>query len=69
LVYIDLVGAAEEDARKRLLDGVRDGRAKPLSPPSFQGILPIPWKPTGTNLRLPDLPRSSGRDDEVLSLF
>ncbi|HZF12606.1 MAG TPA: toll/interleukin-1 receptor domain-containing protein, partial [Thermoanaerobaculia bacterium] len=29
VVYIDLVGTAEGDARQRLLDGVREGRAKP----------------------------------------
>ncbi|MCW5981836.1 MAG: toll/interleukin-1 receptor domain-containing protein [Bryobacteraceae bacterium] len=29
IVHIDLVGCDESEARKRLLDGVREGRAKP----------------------------------------
>lgn len=37
LVYIDLVGLDAEAARKRLLDGVAEARAKPSSEPRFPG--------------------------------
>ncbi len=37
LVHINLVGAAEDDARSRLLDGVRAKRAKPAKRPVFPG--------------------------------
>jgi TIR domain len=55
-IYIDLVGLSEEEARQRLFDGVRQGRAKPTSAPPlpvssrtapvFPGTnhnLPFPW--------------------------
>jgi hypothetical protein len=35
--YIDLVGLAEDAVRKKLLDGVKQGRAKPAKAPSFPG--------------------------------
>ena len=35
--YVDLVGTAEDAARKKLLDGVKQGRAKPDERPSFPG--------------------------------
>jgi WD40 repeat protein len=34
-VYLDLVGLAEEEAKARLLDGVKPGRAKPIVEPSY----------------------------------
>ncbi|MEU6374308.1 toll/interleukin-1 receptor domain-containing protein [Streptomyces sp. NPDC046909] len=40
LVYIDLVGQAEEEARKTLLDGIggaESGRSRPALPPDFPG--------------------------------
>ena len=40
LVYIDLVGMEESTARERLLKGLRYGRNKPTTPPSFPGSLP-----------------------------
>lgn len=36
-IWIDLIGVDEEAARERLLDGVRDGRAKPDESPPFPG--------------------------------
>ena len=36
--YVDLVGTAEDAARKKLLDGVKQGRAKPDERPSFSWI-------------------------------
>ena len=39
IVYVDLVGAADEaEARKRLLDGVSEGRKKPLTKPDFKDL-------------------------------
>jgi hypothetical protein len=35
LVYIDLVGKDEREARETLLSGLRSGRQKPVSPPFF----------------------------------
>lgn len=37
VVYIDLVGCDETAAKKRLIDGVGNGRAKPASSPRFPG--------------------------------
>ncbi len=38
VVYIDLVGLAEEAAREKLLAGAKQGRAKPATAPGFPGI-------------------------------
>jgi outer membrane protein assembly factor BamB len=38
VVYIDLVGLAEEAARETLLAGAKQGRAKPATAPGFPGI-------------------------------
>lgn len=35
IIYIDLVGLEEADARSRLLSGVKEGRAKPITRPKF----------------------------------
>jgi hypothetical protein len=37
ITYIDLVGFTEEAARQALLDGVKQGRAKPTRAPAFPG--------------------------------
>lgn len=37
IVYIDLVGLSEEDAKAALLEGIAHGRAKPSASPSFPG--------------------------------
>lgn len=37
IVYIDLVDFDEDEAREKLLDGVRQGRAKPVARPAFPG--------------------------------
>jgi hypothetical protein len=41
IVYIDLVGADAEEARRRLLEGV-DLQPKPRKPPPFPGAVPAP---------------------------
>jgi hypothetical protein len=47
VVYIDLAGCDETTAKKRLLDGIRDGRAKPASSPPFPGTQSsLPLQPT-----------------------
>jgi hypothetical protein len=38
LIYIDLVGLDEEEARSALLSGVMPDRAKPISAPAFPGF-------------------------------
>ena len=48
LTYIDLVGLDEQAARTRLLKGVKSGRAKPDTPPSF---------PSHPNKNSPAFPR------------
>src|ERR1044072_515807 len=40
IIYIDLVGKNEQEAKKALLDGIQIGRAKPLTKPAFPGIMP-----------------------------
>ena len=38
IIYIDLAGLEEAQARERLLAGVRQARAKPSLPPRFPGL-------------------------------
>jgi hypothetical protein len=38
VIYLDLVGLAEEVAREKLLAGAKQGRAKPATTPGFPGI-------------------------------
>jgi tetratricopeptide (TPR) repeat protein len=35
VIYIDIVGLDESDAKKKIIDGIKDGRAKPSTPPKF----------------------------------
>lgn len=35
IVYIDLVGVDEDEARQRLLNGIKRGRVRPKTPPPF----------------------------------
>ncbi len=37
IIYIDLVGLDESDARKKLLEGVKHQSSKPTTPPAFPG--------------------------------
>ena len=37
VVYIDVVDLSQLEAREKILDGVRAGRAKPAAPPAFPG--------------------------------
>jgi hypothetical protein len=39
IIYVDLVECSRDAARKILLDGVRQGRAKPDSEPPFPGVV------------------------------
>jgi hypothetical protein len=38
IVWIDLVGLDDKDARRRVLDGLDADRAKPSSPPEYPGL-------------------------------
>lgn len=40
IIYVDLVGKDETEARKALLSGIQRGRAKPLTKPGFPGDVP-----------------------------
>jgi HEAT repeat protein len=44
IIYIDLVGLKEEEARKKLLEGVQETRLIPKEPPPFRGFetRPVP---------------------------
>jgi hypothetical protein len=37
IIFIDLVGCVEDEARAKLLAGIRPGRAKPSAKPAFPG--------------------------------
>jgi TIR domain len=54
VVYIDLFGLDQDQAREALLAGVRPGRAKPADPPAFPGrpSQPKPF-PAASAARLP----------------
>jgi hypothetical protein len=69
-IYIDLVGLSEEEARQSLLDGVREGRAKPVSaPPLPTSSRTAPVFPgTIHNLPFPPNPLFTGRDRELENL-
>lgn len=41
IIYIDLVGKNEEEAKTALLEGILTERKKPTSPPPFPGIIPM----------------------------
>jgi hypothetical protein len=72
--YIDLVGLDEDAARKKLLEGVKQERAKPSKGPSFPGsVKPKPAFPpaipsTIHNLPFPPNALFAGRDWEQESL-
>jgi hypothetical protein len=46
IIYIDLVGLSDQEARSRLLEGVDPARAKPPAPPPFPDPGPVPIPPT-----------------------
>jgi tetratricopeptide (TPR) repeat protein len=72
--YIDLVGFDEDAARKKLLEGVKQERAKPSKGPSFPGsVKPKPAFPPAIPSTIHDLPFPpnalfAGRDWEQESL-
>jgi hypothetical protein len=47
IIYIDLVGKGEEEARKTLLDGIQGRRVKPPTKPDYPGAIPrsVPEQP------------------------
>jgi tetratricopeptide (TPR) repeat protein len=74
-VYIDLVGLIEEEAfRRTLLDGVKEGRAKPATRPripatdTHKPMLPRAPGSTIHNLPFPPNPLFTGREAELEAL-
>ena len=57
VVYLDLVGMDEQNARERLLEGVKIGRAKPKMKPAF---------PATHDLTNQNKPLSSGKEIQKL---
>jgi len=45
IVYVDLVGLHEHDAKSALINGVKDGRLKPSEPVPFPGGVPLAESP------------------------
>ncbi|WP_379523821.1 TIR domain-containing protein [Nonomuraea insulae] len=59
IVWVDLMGATEDEARRRLLAGIEQahsGRAKPSRTPIYPGI--VPTRVGGQNVNPPTLPPS-----------
>jgi tetratricopeptide (TPR) repeat protein len=69
-IYIDLVGLSGEEARQSLLDGVREGRTKPVSAPPLpaSGKTAPVFPGTIHNLPFPPNPLFTGRDRELENL-
>lgn len=69
VVYLDLVGLEEDEAARALLDGLREGRAKPEVAPLFprkSRSVPVrPAFPVAQHSGLPGRPPTFGRADEV----
>jgi TIR domain/Tetratricopeptide repeat/NB-ARC domain len=74
--YIDLAGKSEDEARAILLAGIRETRAKPLSPPAFPGSrsahadgrAPVPYPPLRSdiwNIPVPRNPAFTGREEQL----
>jgi len=74
--YIDLVGLSPDDANSLLLERLKQGRAKPVSAPSFPGAAPafpgvssLPSVPTtAIPHNLPRLQPFFGREDELATI-
>ncbi|SPP92768.1 toll/interleukin-1 receptor domain-containing protein [Bradyrhizobium vignae] len=62
IIHIDVVGADEEEARRRLIHGVRPGRSKPAVRPPFPGaVRPKPAFPAVASSRgayVPKIPKA-----------
>jgi hypothetical protein len=65
IVHIDVVGADEEEARRRLVEGVRPGRNKPATRPSFPGsvrspkpVFPAASPPSRRATYVPKIPKA-----------
>lgn len=56
LIYIDLIGANEDEAKQRLLEGVNRNRAKPASAPVFPSTSPALPTAERTIAEKPDFP-------------
>jgi len=59
VIYIDLVGADQADARQLLLDGLKSKRAKPTSAPQFPGASAHAAAPFPGPTKSADMPASA----------
>lgn len=59
IVYINLVGLSEQEARKALLEGINKDRNKPKAPPLFPGVI------QHHKLEEPNFPGRTGDDTSV----
>lgn len=66
IIHIDLVGADEAEAKRRLIEGLHMGRAKPAKAPKFpgqtspsRGTAPFPGPPSASAPYIPKMRRGS----------
>jgi len=66
IVWIDLIGLSDEEAKKKLLDGIKSERMKPHKPPAYPGLHEHKQKPVfppseqrelTTQLYVPKIPK------------
>ncbi|MBN9485877.1 MAG: toll/interleukin-1 receptor domain-containing protein [Alphaproteobacteria bacterium] len=60
IVYIDLVGLDEKAAERRLLDGLKGARGKPVERPSFPGVAAAPHTFPGAGRPVPTVGTRQG---------
>lgn len=64
IIYIDLIGLNEEPAEKRVMEGIKGKRAKPIRKPNFPAIADVPTereRPKFPGYSAPESPRTSVR--------
>ena len=64
IIYIDLIGLNQEPAEKRVMEGIKGKRAKPIRKPNFPAIADVPTereRPKFPGYSAPESPRTSVR--------
>jgi len=62
IIYIDLIGLNQEPAEKRVMEGIKGKRAKPIRKPNFPAIADVPTereRPKFPGYSAPEGPRTS----------